>query len=114
MLQFTLTPLAQRHATDKRLSEFDLFGFLPGMALDNDPRPVIEQFKERYVGGFRPLEGFALLNLATTQPILKYPGDPPMRAIGTATHGEERIILFEGSWVAIVQPDNRYVVSRMD
>ena len=42
------------------------------------------------------------------------PGDPPFRALAYAQLRGERIIMFQSAFVAIVQPDGSYEVSRMD
>ncbi len=86
-------------------------GFIPGFLDEDDPRPAKEQFNERYVfGGWQPFQGHKLQADNT----LKYPGDPPMRALAQTKLRDELIILYEGEWVAIIQPDRSFEVSRMD
>lgn len=79
----------------------------------NDPRPLKEQIHEGYAhgGGYHPCKGFTLdfENLA-----LRYPGDPPLRPLATTTINNERFVLFESDFCAIIQPDNAYDIIRMD
>lgn len=84
-------------------------GLLPEMADPNDPRPAREQFAENYVGGWRPFVGFTL-----TEAGIEYPGDPVVPPLAEARLRDERIVLYRYSWVAIIQPDGSYEISRMD
>jgi hypothetical protein len=76
-----------------------------------DPRSAREQLDAAYkqFGGFRPIKGFTL-----TEAGLEYPGDPTMRPMAECRLREERVILHEASWVAVVQPDGSFEVARMD
>ena len=91
--------------------------YLPHFFSENDPRSATEQAHAAYShgGGWSPFTGF-ILHKATSegQASLKYPEDPPMRELSRASLRDETIILFESSWVAIVQPNGTYEVSRMD
>lgn len=84
-------------------------GYIPGFLKEEDPRPAAEQFRERYVGGWHPFAGFKM-----TGEGLEYPGDPPMPAVAALKFRDEWIYLYAHAWVAIVQPDGTYEVSRMD
>lgn len=84
--------------------------YLAPMLDESDPRPAAEQFNERYVyGGWNPQPKFTMRGTA-----LLFPGDPPMRPVAYTTLREEIILLYEGDWVAIVQPDGSFEVARMD
>ena len=62
-----------------------------------------------------PFEGFTLHNANRTgEAYLQYPQDPPMVELARAQLNDELLILFQSSWLAIVQPDETYVVTRMD
>ncbi len=107
---FTLNPRAK-----------DALGAIPSFLTLHDPRPAREQFNDAYAhgGGWRPFEGFALENFShrsdnTGKAALLYPGDPPTPEIARCILREETIILFAHSWVAIVQRDGAFEVSRMD
>lgn len=78
-----------------------------------DTRPARTQFDENYAhgGGWRPQEGFTM-DPSTKQ--LLYRGDPPLNPQGFTTLREELIIFYDFSYVAIVQPDDSFEVSRMD
>jgi hypothetical protein len=90
---------------------YEMLGYIPMFLSNNNPAPAKEQFDAVYQGGWRPMEGF---RLSKDRKALHYPGDPPQRAIGKTKLRDEEIILFESSWVAIVQPDNTFEVARMD
>jgi hypothetical protein len=87
-------------------------GLLPTMLDDNDPHSAKEQFHKNYQhgGGWHPMQGFKLYKDDT----LKYPEDPPLRPIAKLQFRDELIILYEHSWVAIIQPNRSYEVCRMD
>ena len=87
-------------------------GLLPGMLNPSDPRKARDQFDAAYQhgGGWRPFAGFKLLDDNS----LAYPGDPPQRALAETWLRDERILLYESEWVAIIQPDGSFEVCRMD
>ena len=95
----------------------EALGLLPLFLSDNDPRPAQEQLHANYLhgGGFQPFSGFTLvLPEKKGEAYLSYPGDPPMRELGRVKLRDELIIMFEYSWVAVVQPSGEYVIARMD
>lgn len=91
----------------------DHLGLIPGFFLDSDPRPAREQAAERYAhgGGWKPMRGFEF-NPETN--CLEYPDDEPTRPLAEWMLRDERIVVFEHAWVAIIQPDGTFEVSRMD
>lgn len=99
----------------KRSSEVDL-GFLPTFLSEADPRPAKEQLHENYQhgGGWVPFHDFKLQLTEKDQPVLIYPGDPPMHSIAFLEFREEIVFLFPYSWVVIIQTDGSYEVARMD
>ncbi len=95
----------------------DMLGYIPYMFSDQDPRPAKEQVNVYYAhgGGWTPMEGFTML----PNEDLKYPEDPPMRLLAeTVLHNDtakpELIRFYDCSWVAIIQQDGAWEVSRMD
>lgn len=90
-------------------------GYIPLFLSENDPRSAKEQFNANYAhgGGWQPFEGFKL-DTCQEQFCLKYPGDRPMKEIGRGTLRNETIVVFEYSWVAIIQSDGSYAIARMD
>lgn len=95
--------------------DFDLeyLGLIPFMISENDPRPAREQFDENYQhgGGWKSFKGFEMLSNGDMQ----YDGDfTPTRLVAEAQFRNEVIRLYESSWVAIVQQDGSFEVSRMD
>lgn len=91
---------------------FEHLGLIPDMLNDGDPRPAKEQLHEgyRHGGGWHPFVGFELM----ADDSLQFPGDPPTRPIAEFKVGDERVILYEHAWVAIIQPDRTFEVCRMD
>ena len=90
-------------------------GFIPDILLDSDPRPMKEQINDRYRhgGGWHPISGMTLLDGGTMQ----YPGDPlfePVARIELEDGRGEFAYFYEHDFVAIVQPDGSFEVSRMD
>lgn len=85
-------------------------GFIPDFVSEEDPRPAAEQFNERYIGRWRPAQGFTL----TPDNRLHYPGDPPLLPLAETRLRGEVIRLYQFGWVCIVQPDGSFQISRMD
>ncbi len=86
-------------------------GFIPGFLDEDDPRPAKEQFDERYVfGGWSPFTGFKL----RSDNSLKYTDDPALKPLAQTKLRGELVVFYDHSWVAIIQPDRSFEVSRMD
>ena len=87
-------------------------GALPDMLDANDPAPAREQLDRgyRHGGGFRGLSGWYL----GADDVLHFPGDRPYRPIAEMRMRDERILVFEGSFVAVIAPDRSFEVARMD
>jgi hypothetical protein len=107
MIWFMLHPTA----------EMDVLGLIPSMLDDDDPRPADEQIEANYQhgGGWCPQSGFKLLSNGS----LSYPGDPPFPVIAMTilhafTDKPEEIRFYQYDFVAIVQADGSYEVSRID
>lgn len=102
MIDFILRPGATQ----------EILGLLPYFWAATDQRPAREQAHTAYAhgGGWRKFEGFVL----RADGSLKYPGDPALQCLAIARLREETIRVYVGAWVAIVQPDGSYEVSRMD
>jgi hypothetical protein len=91
-------------------------GLLPDFLSAHDPRGAVAQLNGAYAhgGGWQPLKGFTLLGSGSDDFALQYPGDPPMRLIGWTMLRGEFVGVFQGEWVAVVQPDGDFEVCRMD
>ena len=90
-------------------------GGLPAFFDENDPRSARDQLHENYAygGGVRPFKGFTLHG-APLYAHLSYPGDPSMMEVARAKIRDELLILFQGSWLAIIQPDGSHIITRVD
>jgi hypothetical protein len=88
-------------------------GFLPGLILESDPRPVAEQLNDRYGhgGGWQPMPGFTL-NPGTFT--LKYPEDPPMKPLAMSTLRDEMLVFYPHAFLMILQSNGAFEVSRVD
>jgi hypothetical protein len=92
-------------------------GFIPSFLSREDEAGAQAQLHRNYIyGGFQSFPGFTLVRLGSDPLswILAYPEDPPVRALAYTRLREETIILFQYSWVAVVQPDFSFTVARMD
>jgi len=86
-------------------------GYLPGFLNEDDPRPAAEQYDANYVGGWRPLDGWAF---DPREMLLKYPGDPPLEPFAATRLRDEMILFFPYAQVMVWQPDGSFEVARMD
>jgi hypothetical protein len=96
----------------------DVFGILPEFLDQNDPRPAREQFNERYAhgGGWSPSKGWQLLKddsiyYSKSVEEGEDPRHPPLARI---KFRDESIVIYDHAWVAIIQKDRSFEVSRMD
>jgi hypothetical protein len=85
-------------------------GALPDMLDANDPAPAREQLDRGYQYGFRGLSGRYL----GADDVLHFPSDRPYRPLAETQMRDERILIFEGSFVAVIAPDRSFEVARMD
>lgn len=90
---------------------YEALGELPYFLSEADPRGAEAQFNANYpFGGFQLMKGFS----SNSHAELKYPGDPAMKPLAKATLRGETIYVYESAWVVIFQPDNSFVIARMD
>lgn len=96
---------------DPRMTQEHL-GLLPYIFRSSDPRPAREQANDRYShgGGWSPLSGWTIDEAFR----ITYPGDSPLLPLARAQLRDETIILYRHSWVAIIQANGSFEVSRMD
>ncbi len=90
----------------------DYVGEIPRWLDTGDSRPAKEQLNTAYGhgGGWHPFEGFQLRDDNS----IKYPGDPALKPIAEMHLRDELILMYEHSWVAIIQPDRTFEICRMD
>ena len=94
-------------------AQLGMLGFVPQFFSEEDPRPAREQINENYKhgGGWLPIHGFTMsddglrLNVEEGR---HYP------LIAETQLRGETIRFYNGSWVAIIQPDGAYEISRVD
>jgi hypothetical protein len=87
-------------------------GFLPSFFSESNPEPAAKQVDRNYShgGGWQPFNGFKMNEAGE----LVYPGDPPMRLLYEARLRDEVLRFYDGQWLAIMQPDGSFEVSRVD
>jgi hypothetical protein len=81
--------------------------------LDEDnSAPAKDQLHHNYShgGGWNPFKGFRLDETNS----LHYSSDPPLRPLAETMLRNEKIVFYDHSWVAIIQPDRTFEVCRMD
>lgn len=90
-------------------------GYLPLMLNASDPRSVQEQLNETYAhgGGWNSFSGFSLLEDGKTYS-LSYPSDPPLPEISRAEFRDQLLVLFQYSWLAIIEDGKLIDVARVD
>jgi len=88
----------------------DMLGYVPSFLDEDDPRPAREQFHANYISGWSPFKGFKMLPDGN----MKYPNDPPTQLLFEGYFRDELVRFYQYAWVAIVQPDGSFEVSRMD
>jgi len=93
----------------------EILGFLPVIFDAKDPRSAKEQAEDRYAhgGGWHSFKGFDFDALDAS---ITYPGDPPKHPLATAhlPLSDELVVIYEESWVAILQRDGSIDICRMD
>lgn len=111
---FTFTPIAEAHMGRRGVSPYEMLGAIPDMLSVDDPAGAVEQIDAAYRadgGGWRDSRGGSV---DAERGLLTYPGDAPRRLVAQATLRDERILFFDGAWVAVVQPDGSARVARID
>jgi hypothetical protein len=90
----------------------DMLGYIPSFLSEDNPRPAREQINTAYAhgGGFQPFIGFKMLPDGS----LKYPDDPPTLLLAETTLRHETIRFYQHSWLAIIQPDGTFEITRVD
>lgn len=91
-------------------------GIIPEFLSEADPRPAIAQLHANYAhgGGWRDFEGFTLAGGEDEPYRLEYPDDPPMKEIARTKLRQETIIIFQYSWVVVIEADTGWRCARMD
>jgi hypothetical protein len=93
-------------------------GYFPSFLDDRDPRPAREQIDERYGpgGGWMPApwDSVGTNYIMHDGDVIEYPGDEPMQPICELRMRNERIIMYNHSIFAIIQPDGSFEVARCD
>ena len=95
-----------------RKSADHVVGDIPIFLNEDDGRCAREQFNERYAhgGGWRPMRGWAMYENFYIQ----YEDESPLEPWAMMRLHNETILVYDHSWVAIIQPDQAFEVSRMD
>lgn len=99
-----------------QFTNMEVVGFIPQFLSEEDERSAVEQIDAHYQhgGGWSDFEGFSLGQLSDGSYALYYPEDPPMEELSRAQLRDETIVFFQCSWLAVIQPDGSYRISRCD
>lgn len=96
------------------LANMDMLGFIPEFIHGDDKRSAKEQFNDRYgfAGGWSSFKGHKMLADRNLQ--YQDDGQSPLQLLAEATLRQETILIYERAWVAILQQDGSFEVSRID
>ena len=99
-----------------QFTDMEVVGLIPTFLSEHDPRSAAEQIDENYQhgGGWRHFEGFELIGEKGDKYSIVYAGDPPMYELSRATLRDETLVFFQTSWMAIIQKDGSFEISRID
>jgi len=89
-----------------------LLGFIPSFLVEDDQRSAREQIEDRYAhgGGWLPAANWTLgEDLSIT-----YDGDERYDPVAFTRLRGETIAVYPHAWVAIIQPNGTFEVSRCD
>lgn len=91
------------------------WGLIPRMLNPNDKRGAAEQLNANYQhgGGYHHQDGFTVY-FEDGLYLAEYDGDPPWIEVGRVELGDETVVLFPHSYVAVVQNSGEFVIARMD
>lgn len=89
----------------------DHLGYIPDFLSESDPRPAKEQISNNYIGGWHPMNKFKMEPDGSN---MQYPGDPPLILLAETKLRDEVIKFYDCSWLAIIQPDGSFEISRLD
>ena len=93
-------------------------GFLPEWwRAQYDERPVTQQLHDayRHGGGWDPLPGFVLQDGNKAQYKPNDPDrDPPYEPLAIGEANGEKVIVYDHSWVGVINKDGTFEMNRMD
>jgi hypothetical protein len=95
-------------------AHIDMLGLIPYFIHDDDEDTAAKQFAKRYVAGWKPRPGFIMKANSLIYTANNGDRDVPLRLIAEAKLRDETIRFYDSAWVAVVQPDGSFEVSRMD
>lgn len=110
MLQFEYKEAAKKFYREP--AGENAVGFLPNIFHAGDPRNAREQIEDRYNhgGGWFELKGVTMAGDRSLRGV--GPGKFPVLA--EAKLRDETILVYPSAYVAVVQPDGSFAVTRMD
>jgi hypothetical protein len=90
-------------------------GIIPTMLSPHDDRPMIDQLHEGYAhgGGWQPFDWFDVQKRGETW-VIQYPGDPPYIERARITMNGETLVVFDYSWVLVIDKHGVQHIARMD
>jgi hypothetical protein len=93
-------------------ANWDHVGTIPDMLSEHNSESATVQLHAGYGhgGGWNPFIGFKL----NPDDSIKYPGEPALKPIAEMKLRNERILVYEYAWVAVIQSDRSFEICRMD
>lgn len=90
----------------------NIVGDIKFFAHESDEDSLKDQFNKRYSfgGGWSPMEGFTM----DKNKSITYPEDPPLYPLAIAKFRNQEVIIYNHSWVVILEQDGTFEASRMD
>lgn len=96
----------------KFAGDLEKAGFIPFWLHNGIGMGAVEQISSNYGhgGGWRDSDGFTMDDESS----LLYPGDPPMKVRAVGHVDQERVLIYDYGYVAVVQPDGTFQAARID
>jgi len=91
--------------------DLEVADLIPFWLFEESSMSAVEQIHANYGhgGGWRGTSGFSLI-----ADKLIYPGDPAMTPKAEGKLRDERVLIYDHGWVAVVQTDGTFRVARID
>lgn len=88
-------------------------GYIPSWLNEDAEGTAMEQLDRGYAWGGWQSFGKGVVKLNPDNSFI-YPGDPPQHPFAEIEFRDERIYMYQGSWVLVKQPDGSFDMARMD
>jgi hypothetical protein len=98
----------------KEADAHEYLGRIPTLIDPDSNDPVWQQVQDNYPYGWQPVLGDERSKWTLTgDEYLIYPGLPPAAPAAMAWHRSEKILVYPGAWVVVVQLNEDFTVARI-